>query len=287
MRYLSTALSCRVALITVDAVVNVVPHALVVGIRLTLGMAVRARENGVVRRIGVAGRAHAVGPAVVGWEPCVIEHRAQPRRCVVARLARSRETRCGMVRIIRRLIIGLMAAVTVRWQCRVVVVDVALRAGDGNVKASQRERGQVVIKRGRDPCGGVVADLTSCRQAGRRVRRGVGAVVVRHVTRRARRIGQIVVSVYVARRTGRVHVEARQGKPGGRVIKGCSQPRDGRVTHGTIDREAGLHVVGIGRAVVVRHVAQIARAAGQAVVVVDVALRALQARVAVGKGESN
>jgi len=46
-------------------------------------------------------------------------------------------------------------------------------------------------------------------------------------------------------------------------------------------------MIGIVGAVVVRHVAQIAGAAGQVVVVVDVALRALQARVAIGQGEAD
>lgn len=66
------------ALITINAVVDVVLYALVVRIRLALGMAVGAREHGVVVRIGVAGGTHAVGTAVIGREPGVIEHRSQP-----------------------------------------------------------------------------------------------------------------------------------------------------------------------------------------------------------------
>ena len=54
-----------------------------------------------------------------------------------------------------------------------------------------------------------------------------------------------------------------------------------------IHRERSLHVARIGRTVVVRHVAQIACAAGQVVVVVDVTLRALQVGVAVGERESD
>ena len=52
-------------------------------------------------------------------------------------------------------------------------------------------------------------------------------------------------------------------------------------------REVRRHVIRIVRAVVIRHVALITCAAGQVVVVVDVALRTLQVRVASGQWKSN
>ena len=66
------------ALITVGAVVNVALHAPVVRVRLTLGVAIGAREYEIVCGVRVAGRAHTVGIAVIGREPRVIENRAQP-----------------------------------------------------------------------------------------------------------------------------------------------------------------------------------------------------------------
>jgi len=52
-------------------------------------------------------------------------------------------------------------------------------------------------------------------------------------------------------------------------------------------REVRSDVVRIGRAVVIRHVAQVARAAGQVVVVVDVALGALQVRMTSGQRKAH
>jgi len=115
-----------------------------------------------------------------------------------------------MVRIVRRLIVGLMAAVTVRRQCRVIVVHMALRTRNGNVEAGQRERSQVVIESRLQPRRGVVAHLAGIREAHGGVRRVIGAVVVRHVTSRACRIGQIVVAIHVTLSAGDIHMETGQ-----------------------------------------------------------------------------
>lgn len=105
----------RMALVAIDAVVNVVLNALMVGIRLALGMTIRAGENGVVIGIRVAGRTNSIRVAVIGWEPSVVEDCTQPRRGVVAGLAGGREPGCDVVWIVRSLIIRLMAAVASRW----------------------------------------------------------------------------------------------------------------------------------------------------------------------------
>lgn len=59
------------------------------------------------------------------------------------------------------------------------------------------------------------------------------------------------------------------------------------MTDRTIRREFCLHMVRIGRAVIVGHVAVAAGAACQVVIIVDVALRALQVGMAIGEGESD
>ncbi len=135
------------ALITVVAVVNVPADALMVRIGLALGVAVRAREHQVIGRVRVAGGTHAIGSAVIGREPGVVEHRAKPGTGVVASLACGREPGGDVIGIVRSLVIRLMAAIASGRQRGVVVVHVALRAGDGYVEASQRKCCQVVIER--------------------------------------------------------------------------------------------------------------------------------------------
>src|SRR5579885_1817651 len=67
-----------VTLIAIHAVVDVPAHALVLRICVLFRMAVGALEDAVVVRIGVAGRAHAIGAAMIHIEPGVIEHGAGP-----------------------------------------------------------------------------------------------------------------------------------------------------------------------------------------------------------------
>ena len=49
-----------------------------IAVRLCLGMTVGALEYRIVRRIGMASRAYAIGAAVAGWEPRVVKGRIQP-----------------------------------------------------------------------------------------------------------------------------------------------------------------------------------------------------------------
>lgn len=62
--------------------------------------------------------------------------------------------------------VRLMAAIASRRQSGVVVIDVALRAGDADMGASQRERGVVVIEGGLRPRRGVMACVAGCGKAG-------------------------------------------------------------------------------------------------------------------------
>jgi len=100
----------------------------------------------------------------------------------VASLARGREPRGDVVRVVRSLIIRLMAAIAGRRQRRVVVVHMALRARNRHVEARQRECCQIVIKRCLQPRRGVVAHLAGVREPNGSMRRVICAVVIRHVT---------------------------------------------------------------------------------------------------------
>ena len=62
------------ALITIVAVVHIPADSLMLLIGLALGVAVRAGEYGEIRRVGVAGVAHAIRAAMIRWEIGVVEH---------------------------------------------------------------------------------------------------------------------------------------------------------------------------------------------------------------------
>ncbi len=142
-------------LITVNAVVHIPGHVLVLEVRrIVIPMASGALENGVIVRVRVACRANVVGIPVTRWERRVlrvVEGRSRPGRRVVAVLARGREelrlrrvSGIGCVVVIR-----LVAPDTRRRQRRVIVVHVAVGADArrNGVRSRQRKRGVVVIER--------------------------------------------------------------------------------------------------------------------------------------------
>lgn len=135
------------ALIAVDAVVNVVAHALMLRIGLALAMATRASKYGVVGGVGVASGTHAIRIAMVGWEPGVIEGRSLPGSGGVTGLAGSREVRRRVIWIGRGLIVGLVTGIAIRRNRGVVVVHVTTGTGYARVSASKGECGVVVIER--------------------------------------------------------------------------------------------------------------------------------------------
>ena len=153
------------AVVAVDAVVNVPAYARMPGISFRLQMAIRALEYRIGIRIRVAGGTNAVGSAVVQREVRVIKRCSRPRGCGVAGRAGRREAGGHVVWIRRGVIGGLVARVAIRRNRCVIVVHVTTRAGYGSVRARQWERGVVVVKRGRDPCRCVVANIARLREA--------------------------------------------------------------------------------------------------------------------------
>ena len=141
-------------MIAIDAVVDIARDVVVLEILgVIVAVATRALEDGIVVRIDVARRAHAVGIPVIDRELRVlrvIECSPGPGGRVVTGLARGREKlRLRRVtRIGRVVVIGLVATDARDGQRGVVVVDVAIGADARRhrVRSGQRERGVVVVE---------------------------------------------------------------------------------------------------------------------------------------------
>ena len=119
-------------LITVDAVVDVTRHPVVIKVcGVVAAMTTGALEDRVVIRIDVARRTNVVRISVTGRELRVlrvVECRTSPGSCVVAALAGGgEELRLRRMAGIRAVVvIRLVTADAERWQSRVVAVDVAI-----------------------------------------------------------------------------------------------------------------------------------------------------------------
>src|ERR1035438_8803966 len=120
-----------------------------------------------------------------------------------------------------------------------------------------------------------MAGVTRGREAGRDVIGVGGAVIVGQMAVDAGTASEAVVVVDVALRTLQAGVGAGQGEACRGVVERCSKPIDGGVAHAAILRESCSLMGRVGGAVVVGQVAVDASRAGQTVVIVDVALRAL------------
>lgn len=174
------------ALVTVDAVVHIPVHVIVVEVSgVVAAVAARALEYGVVAGIDVARGAHAVGVAMVDRELRVlrmVKRRARPGSGVVTGLTGSGEKLRlrGVAGIGCVVVIRLMATDACQWQRRVVAVDMAVRAHTRrhHVRTSQRERGVVVIERRVGPDDGIVAEFAGSREPGGCVRRVVRGGVI-------------------------------------------------------------------------------------------------------------
>jgi len=116
------------ALVAVHAVVYIAADVPMIAIGVGLGVAVRALEDGVVRRIGVTRRTYAICIAVIHREPRVIESRAQPTSGGVTGGTSGRESSRHVIRIVRRLVVRLVAAETVGGNRSVVVVHMTAGA---------------------------------------------------------------------------------------------------------------------------------------------------------------
>ncbi len=209
----------------------------------------------------MAGGADSVRVAAVDAPPRVTECRAGPcRRVVAGRAIRCEDCRSRVMnRVHRGVVVGLMASVASRRQCRVIVVYVTIRAGHRGVESRQRESCLGVIELAIRPLDGVVA------QVARRwetklymVDRSRCAVVVLQVARRASCTRQAVVVVDVAVRTSSRWncVRVCEDETSRRMIKLAVGPLDRVVAAFTGCWESQLSVVDRrGRRVVVLQMA--------------------------------
>lgn len=240
-------------LVTVNAVVDISGHVVVLEIiGVVAAMATGALEDGVVVRVGVAGRADAAGIAMAGGKLRVlgvVERRIGPGRGVVAGLARrGEELRLRRVARVRGVVvIGLMAADAGGRQRGVVVIDVAVRAHARrhHVRTGQRESGGVVVKSGVGPHIGVMAKFARGGKARSGMSWVVGSRVILLMARVAKRAVQRVVVVDVAIRTlpRRHGMVTRELEAGGRVIEGAVGPLHGVVAVFASRREVGGDVI--------------------------------------------
>ena len=203
----------------------------------------------------------------------------------MARLAsRRKELRLRRVSRIRRVVvIRLVATNASGRQCRVIVVDVTVNAHTRwrSVHAGQGERSVVVVKHSVRPQHRVVTQFASRRESSRDVvHRGESVVVIRLMAAHAGRSGDVVVAINMATRALQRghHVRPGQGETGSRVVEDCIGPQHRVMTLLASLREASLHVVRIGRSLVILQMATYTGCRGDAVVAIDVAVRTLQRR---------
>lgn len=135
---------------------------------------------------------------MIHWEPCVIEGGAEPAGSCVTDGTSSRETSRHVIRIVRRLVVSLVAAETVGGNRGVVVVHMTAGACDRCVRAGQRETGVVVIETRRAPGCSAVAHLALLRETRGNMVRVVRAPEIIQVAADAGCVRKVVVPVGVA-----------------------------------------------------------------------------------------
>lgn len=170
----------------------------------------------------------------------------------------------------------------------VVAVHVTLRAQQAGMRTHQGKAGGGMVEGPAAPVCGVVALLASLREIRLHVV-GVGRLlVIRQVTRHARRVSQLVIVIDVALGTLKAGVSPGEGKACSCMVEASTVPGAGIVALLATLRETRLHVIGIGRFLIIRQVAGNTRRvrAGQVVIPIDVTLRTLETRMGAGQGES-
>lgn len=152
------------------------------------------------------------------------------------------------------------------------------------MRTGKGEAGVVVIERCRVPGGCAVANVALLREPDRSVVRVIGVRVVGEMARHACRVCQSIgIATGMALAALQRRVRPGQGPAGRGMIEGRLSPRSCVVTDLALLREAYRHVIRVGRAGEILLMAAVAGRWQAGVIVVYVALRALNARVRAGE----
>ena len=201
---IAAAAAVLVALVAVHAVVDIPADAPVVLVRLGLGVAVGALKDGVVVRVGVAGSAHSIRPAVIDIPPGMVEHGTAPGAGAVARVAGCGKACRLMVRICRAVVVRRVTRIAQRSCDVVVAIDVAVGTlpRRNRVLSGQSPPSCRVVESAVHPVDGVVANLACRREISRNVvHRRLRVVVIVLVAAHAGGNRDVVIVVDVTIRT--------------------------------------------------------------------------------------
>ena len=249
-------------------------------VRLVTGVAVRRCTGKDIIDMALVAGDIDMGPGERERRVVVIECRPCPRCRGMACRAGCRKAGRGMSGIGGAVVIRLVAADTGSRQGRIVAVRVALRALQTGVGTGEWERRVVVIERGWAPTRSRMADRTIRRETRCHVVRIRSARKVRLVARIAGRRGCREVVIGVALGALQRGMRPGQGIVGiQRVIKTCDAPVRRAMACVTSGWEADRNVIRVGGARKVRLMASVAVGRQRSVVVVRMALRALQVGV--------
>jgi hypothetical protein len=228
---------------------------------------------------------HSRVAAGVNRKPGVIEVCALPTRGGVARGARGGEMRRDVIGIVGALIVSLVARIAIRGRMDVIVVDVAAGTRNFHVGAGKRKLCLVVVKTCRLPCRRVVADLARRGESRLLVGRIVRALVILHMTARARGTQATKISIQVAALALQLGMGAGEGESGAGVIEHRIRPRCSVVANRTVSGETRLRVIRVRRFLIVLQVARSAIFRDVCVIVVNVTARARHIHVRAGQRE--
>lgn len=172
-------------------------------------------------------------------------------------------THLALLRKSRLRVVGIRRAAEILQVARnttgvgqvVVTVDMALRTLNRGVRAGEREPRGIVIKGCSRPGNRGVTGVASRGESALHVVRVGRSLEVLHVAGRAGPGVQAVVAVHMTLRALEGCVRARKCEPGTGMIKGGTSPRGRVVASLTGLWQLRLHVIRIGCALVILHVA--------------------------------
>ena len=209
-----------------------------------------------------------------------------PRRRRMAHGAFLRESSRYVAGIARVVEVREVARNTCRAQAREFAADMAARAGHVDMSAGQGERRSRMVEFRAGPLRRRMAERAILGEACTRVVGGGRAVVIDQVAGGAILRGARIPSVDMTLLAGSIDVGTRQRELGQRiVVEFCTAPSDGAVARGAGSREAGVHMVRVGRAIEVGDVAGGAVFRRPGIAAIDVALLAGRVNVSAGQRE--